>query len=47
MLLLQLAKFLGAGLAIKGLAWAGCVGIVFGALVIGIFRNPSLKDELF
>jgi len=24
MLLLQLAKFLGAGLAIKGLAWAGC-----------------------
>jgi len=23
------------------------IGTVFGALVIGISRNPSLKDELF
>jgi len=48
MLLLQSAKFLGAGLATIGLAGAGVgIGTVFGALVIGIFRNPSLKDELF
>ncbi len=48
MLLLQSAKFLGAGLATIGLAGAGVgIGTVFGALVIGISRNPSLKDELF
>jgi len=48
MILLQAAKFIGAGLAAIGLADAG-VGIntVFGALVLGISRNPSLKDELF
>ena len=48
MLLLQSAKFLGACLATIGLAGAGVgIGTVFGALVIGISRNPSLKDELF
>lgn len=48
MLLLQSAKFLGAGLATIGLAGAGVgIGTVFGALVIGMSRNPSLKDELF
>jgi len=48
MVLLQSAKFLGAGLATIGLAGAGVgIGTVFGALVIGISRNPSLKDELF
>ena len=31
-----------------GLAGAGVgIGTVFGALVIGMSRNPSLKDELF
>ena len=48
MVLLQSAKFLGAGLATIGLAGAGVgIGTVFGALVIGISRNPSLRDELF
>lgn len=48
MILLQSAKFLGAGLATIGLAGAGVgIGTVFGALVIGISRNPSLRDELF
>ena len=48
MLLLQAAKFIGAGLATIGLAGAGVgIGTVFGALIIGISRNPSLKDELF
>jgi len=48
MVLLQSAKFLGAGLATIGLAGAGVgIGTVFGALVLGISRNPSLRDELF
>lgn len=48
MLFLQAAKCLGAGFATIGLAGAGIgIGIVFGALVIGTSRNPSLKDELF
>jgi F-type H+-transporting ATPase subunit c len=47
-MLLQAAKFVGAGLATIGLAGAGVgIGTVFGALVIGTSRNPSLKDELF
>ena len=48
MILLQSAKFIGAGLATIGLAGAGIgIGTVFGALVLGTSRNPSLKDELF
>ena len=39
---------IGAGLATIGLAGAGVgIGTVFGALVVGISRNPSLRDELF
>ena len=46
-MLLQAAKFVGAGLATIGLAGAGVgIGTVFGALVIGVSRNPSLKEEL-
>ena len=41
------AKLIGAGLATVGLAGAGVgIGTVFGALVIGISRNPSLQQEL-
>jgi F-type H+-transporting ATPase subunit c len=47
-MLLQAAKYIGAGLATIGLAGAGVgIGTVFGSLVLGIARNPSLKDELF
>lgn len=47
-MLLQAAKYIGAGLATIGLAGAGVgIGTVFGALVLGISRNPALKDELF
>jgi F-type H+-transporting ATPase subunit c len=46
--LLQSAKCIGAGLATIGLAGAGTgIGTVFGSLVLGISRNPKLKDELF
>ena len=48
MILLQAAKFIGAGLATIGLAGAGVgIGTVFGALVLAISRNPSLEDKLF
>lgn len=47
-MLLQASKIIGAGLATIGLAGAGVgIGTVFGALILGISRNPSLKDELF
>ena len=47
-MLVQAAKYVGAGLATIGLAGAGVgIGTVFGALVIGVSRNPSLRDELF
>lgn len=46
-MLLQSSKFIGAGLATIGLAGAGVgIGSVFGSLVIGISRNPSLQQEL-
>lgn len=45
---LQGAKFIGAGISTIGLAGAGVgIGSVFSALLAGVSRNPSLKDELF
>lgn len=42
------AKLIGAGLATIGLSGPGVgAGVVFGALVLGVSRNPSLKNELF
>ena len=39
---------IGAGLATIGLAGAGVgIGSVFAALVLGVSRNPNMKDELF
>ena len=47
-MLLQAAKFVGAGIATIGLAGAGVgIGVVFSALILGISRNPSMKDEMF
>lgn len=46
-MLLQAAKFIGAGLATLGLAGAGVgIGSVFSSLLLGISRNPSLQQEL-
>lgn len=46
--MLQAAKIIGAGLATIGLAGAGVgIGIVFGALILGVARNPSLRSQLF
>ena len=46
--MLQVSKIIGAGLATIGLAGAGVgIGIVFGALILGVARNPSLRGQLF
>jgi F-type H+-transporting ATPase subunit c len=46
--MLLCAKLIGAGLATIGLAGAGVgIGTIFGALILGLSRNPSLRDELF
>lgn len=42
------AKFIGAGAATVGIAGSGAgIGTVFGSLIIGYARNPSLKQQLF
>jgi F-type H+-transporting ATPase subunit c len=46
--MLQVGKIIGTGLATTGLIGAGVgIGIVFGSLIIGVSRNPNLKDQLF
>uniref|UniRef100_A0A2K5HZP6 ATP synthase lipid-binding protein n=1 Tax=Colobus angolensis palliatus TaxID=336983 RepID=A0A2K5HZP6_COLAP len=42
------AKLIGAGADTVGVAGSGTgIGTVFGSLVIGYARNPSLKQQLF
>ncbi|KAK7603091.1 hypothetical protein V9T40_003090 [Parthenolecanium corni] len=42
------AKFIGAGACTVGIAGSGAgIGSVFGSLIIGYARNPSLKGQLF
>ena len=44
----NLGKLVGSGLATIGLVGAGTgVGVVFGCLILGTARNPSLRNELF
>lgn len=46
--ILSAAKFIGSGAATIGVAGSGAgIGIVFGSLIIGYARNPSLKQQLF
>jgi F-type H+-transporting ATPase subunit c len=46
--MIQAAKIIGTGLATTGLIGAGIgVGVVFGALILGVARNPSLRGQLF
>lgn len=46
--MIQAAKIIGTGLATTGLIGAGAgIGIVFGALILGVARNPSLRSQLF
>lgn len=47
-MILQAAKFIGAGLATISLAGSGVgIGIVFSSLVAATARNPSLGKQLF
>lgn len=47
-MIVSAAKLVGAGVATVGLAGAAAgIGIVFGAFVIGIARNPSLEQKMF
>ncbi len=44
----QAARIIGTGMATKGLIGAGVgIGVVFGALIWGVARNPSLRGQLF
>lgn len=46
--MLQASKIIGTGLATTGLIGAGVgIGIVFGALILGVARNPALRGQLF
>jgi len=47
-MIVNAAKLLGAGMATIGLTGAGIgIGIVFGAFVVGMSRNPSLEQKMF
>ena len=46
--MIQVAKIIGTGLGIIGLIGAGVgTGVVYGALILGVARNPSLRGQLF
>ena len=46
--MLESAKMIGAGMAAIGLAGSGAgIGIVFGSLINGVARNPSMTKQLF
>jgi len=46
--MIQSARIIGTGLATTGLIGAGVgIGIVYGALILGVSRNPSLRGQLF
>jgi F-type H+-transporting ATPase subunit c len=47
-MLLQAAQKIGAGLSTSGLAGAGIgIGFIFGSLILGTSRNPTMKDDMF
>jgi len=46
-MVIEAAKIIGAGAATVGVAGAGAgIGAVYGAVIIGMARNPSLQGEL-
>jgi len=45
---LQSSKYIGAGLATISLAGSGVgIGIVFGALIVSVAKNPKMSKQLF
>jgi F-type H+-transporting ATPase subunit c len=46
--MVESAKIIGTGIATTGFIGAGIgIGVVFGALILGVARNPSLRGQLF
>ena len=46
--MIQASKIIATGLATIGLIGAGIgIGVVFGSLILGVARNPSLRGVLF
>ena len=46
--MLESSRLIATGLATTGLIGAGVgIGVVFGALILGVARNPSLRGQLF
>lgn len=46
--MVQSARIIGSGIATTGLIGAGMgIGVVFGALILGVSRNPSKQSDLF
>jgi F-type H+-transporting ATPase subunit c len=46
--MLQASQKIGSALATSGLTGAGIgIGLIFASLIVGVTKNPVLKDELF
>lgn len=46
--IVQASKNIGAAISAIGLVGAGIgIGIVFGALILGTSRNPSIRNQIF
>lgn len=47
-MLVEASQKIGAGISTFGLAGAGIgIGLIFGSLIEGVSRNPTLQDDLF
>ena len=47
-MIVEAAKLIGAGMATAGLAGVGTgIGVVFGAYVMSVARNPSMEQKMF
>ena len=46
--MITFAKLIGGGLATISIAGSGVgIGVVFGALILGMSRNPAVKQPIF
>lgn len=47
-MLVQAAKYIGAGIAVSAISGAGVgIGTIFASLISSVARNPNVKDQLF
>lgn len=46
--MIESSRIIGTGIATTGLIGAGIgIGVVFGCLILGVSRNPSMQRQLF